>query len=514
MAVILFLTSSFNSDAIDVLNEEIVYSVEVIRSSSSNESSYLNYAGIIQPDTTEEVNFSTISEITQIYVKDGDFVSKGQKIVSIDDEATQDRVDASYDAMQNTQTAADTSKENLNAAQINLDAAIQQRDNNPDAIEAQSNIDAAQAQVTSAQASLDNINFILEPYTQNVADAQADLDAKTLAVSSAQNEVNTATEAQVAAQKKYDDLPDSDPDKAAAKAELDTANANLGTANTALIDATAEQTAAETALRTEQAALVAEEARLGKPQAEINLQTANANLSTNQAIYNSTVAQAQLEVDARTTELNAQQIQYDSAVAAHERAEEEYNDSLESLNELTYYAKSSGTVLTVLGKVGSISTPLSPIAVIGSEGMVAEFGVSSTDAQNINQGAVAIVTIKGEKYSAEILDVAVLPDEVTRTYLTSVLIDLPPDDLLIGELVSVNIKVGSSAGVWLPIQIILNDGQSYVFVVEDGRAVRKDIEILQMDNDKVLVSGLKDNEQIISQGMKTIKSGYAVSVVE
>ncbi len=521
VALIIYFTSPNVQPAAIQETDKIVYSVEVLTATSVEENDFLTYAGIIQSDSLEEATFASISEITNIYVKEGDYVLKGDPIATIDDEAAQERVDLNQNTIDTAKASADTAKANLDKANIDLAAAQQARDNNPEAITAKANLDAANANVTTAQLELDNINTLLEPYETALANAQAEYDTSVNNLNAAQAALDNATLAQQTAQTEYDAFMaanpgalDTDPGKIEVTNNLNNANTNLLTAQNNFNTAQDEENAKETALRTAQANLVSEELRLGKAQAETNLQTANASVATNQALYNAAIEQAQLEVDARSAEVNAYQVQYNSSVAAYERAQTEYANSVAELEDLTYYAKSSGTVLAVVGKEGSIATPLAPIAVIGSDGMVAEFGISALEAQDIKQGDSAIVNIKGNDYSGEILSVSVLPDEQTRTYLTRVLINLAPDDLLIGELVSVNIITGDSIGIWLPINIILNDGASYVFTVKDGKAVRKDVEIIQIDNDEVLVHGILNGEQIISQGMKTIKNGYMVAVVE
>ncbi len=531
LIVLLAFNKNNGDDSTAASTDEIVYSVQVLEARSTQESEFLTYAGIIQPDTTQEATFATIAEITHIHVKEGDFVTTGQKIVTIDDETASEQIDVSENAVTNSENAIETAQSNLTQAQIDLNSAIQTRDSNPDAIAAQNDVNIAKTDAADAQKDLDAINLSLQPFETAVTDAQAEYDSKAKALSDAQIAFNDATNAKAAAQTEYDtavaeynalsSLDDSDPLKIAAKTRVDNADIALSDTGTALTNATTaletaedEFEAAETDLRTAQSQLFAEETRLGKSQVELRLQTANANVSTNEARYNSIIAQAQFEVDARTAEVDAAQIQYDSAVEANERAIEEHNNNLAALDDLTYYATAPGTVLMITGKVGSVATPLAPVVVIGSEGMVAEFGVSAQDVEKIKAGDNTKITVKGVEYAGQILEVAVIPDEETRTYLTRALINMAPDDLLIGELVSVDIQVGDSQGVWLPIQIILNDGFSYVFAVENGRAIRKDIEILQIDNDMVLVNGLLNGEMIISQGMKTIKSGYNVLVVE
>lgn len=63
----------------------------------------------------------------------------------------------------------------------------------------------------------------------------------------------------------------------------------------------------------------------------------------------------------------------------------------------------------------------------------------------------------------------------------------------------------------IPISSILNDGEDYVYVVENGRAVRKNITLGDAHEDKVSVEGLKAGDKLVIEGMKEIKAGYRVS---
>ncbi len=59
----------------------------------------------------------------------------------------------------------------------------------------------------------------------------------------------------------------------------------------------------------------------------------------------------------------------------------------------------------------------------------------------------------------------------------------------------------------------MNDGQDYVFTVENDRVVRKNVVITDINNDMIRVTGLENTTNIISEGMKTVKSGNLVNVI-
>ena len=74
------------------------------------------------------------------------------------------------------------------------------------------------------------------------------------------------------------------------------------------------------------------------------------------------------------------------------------------------------------------------------------------------------------------------------------------------------ITAGEETGIWLPVRCVLNDGEDYVFVAENGRARRKNIKLGRMLEDKVCVEGLEAGEWLITEGFKSVKDGYGVAV--
>ena len=175
---------------------------------------------------------------------------------------------------------------------------------------------------------------------------------------------------------------------------------------------------------------------------------------------------------------------------------------------------SDGYVVTITTKEGAMANPLVPIMVIGSHEMVVNFGVSQADVREISAGMLAEITVNGNTYSGKVLDIGTLPDETSRTYSTNVSIDSTDDGLYLGETASVKITGNEKRGVWLPISVILNNGEDYVMAVEDGRAAVRKVKITDISDDMVCVEGLEEGGMIITEGMKTVKSGGRVSILE
>lgn len=89
----------------------------------------------------------------------------------------------------------------------------------------------------------------------------------------------------------------------------------------------------------------------------------------------------------------------------------------------------------------------------------------------------AQIQIGDKTFAGNIKSIDVTPDENTRTYATDVTVDTADPEVYLGELATVEINIGERTGIWLPLSVILNDGNDYVYVVENDRAKREYINV-------------------------------------
>jgi multidrug efflux pump subunit AcrA (membrane-fusion protein) len=76
-------------------------------------------------------------------------------------------------------------------------------------------------------------------------------------------------------------------------------------------------------------------------------------------------------------------------------------------------------------------------------------------------------------------------------------------------------KGESGSAVVVPIESIvnLNGNNPHVFVVEDGKAVRKNIQIgISTDSRVEIIEGLNSDEEVIIRGQSSLENGQAVEV--
>lgn len=109
-------------------------------------------------------------------------------------------------------------------------------------------------------------------------------------------------------------------------------------------------------------------------------------------------------------------------------------------------------------------------------------------------------------------NIAEAPDTATRTYTAE--ITVRNKVFRLGSIAKVSIGLGDQSGVWIPMSIVLSDGENYIFVVKADRAYKRIIEIEKISGDKVMVKGVETGELIVASGMKNLDDGAKVKAEE
>ncbi|MDQ7092944.1 HlyD family efflux transporter periplasmic adaptor subunit [Desulfosporosinus sp. PR] len=190
----------------------------------------------------------------------------------------------------------------------------------------------------------------------------------------------------------------------------------------------------------------------------------------------------------------------------------DYNAKRNLLQDASLVADTAGYVVDVLCKEGELQAAGNPVILLRSENQVVTVGLSDNDVKKIGIGTKAQVKIDDLTTEGEITNIVQMADMQSGTYSAEIklLSPIANNKFFIGENVKVYISVGEKTSLWIPISSILNDGEDYVYVVESGRAVRKNVTLGDAQEDKVAVEGLKAGDKLVIEGMKNIKAGYQV----
>lgn len=490
--LVILLVVFFGKKEEPAQKEEKVYKVSVIEVGAMGNDVELTYTGIVQPEETEQATFSTIGTVEHVYVTEGQQVKAGDVLATMDDTEARRQVENNANS--------------LKIAQANLDTAIKQRDNAYEDYREACGAD-------NEKEALDNAVERRDEQTQRVDTLSSEMVTADAEQTRTKDEYETARNDMVSAQSDY----------ATKSAELDMLK-NSGATQEAIDAKQAELSAADQKVNEMRA--VHEEKQTQYTQAQINYRAKQTELDAAQSTlttYNESVDSAQQAYDdklakgAESREAKAQKEVCETAdnsvtssQATYDSAKNNYDSAVETLEDCILRAKSDGYVVQVSVTEGGMANPIMPAVVLGSNRCVVNFGVSQSDIRDIYQGLAAKLTINGVPFDGYISKIGLMPDETSRTYATDVVI-LTEDDFYLGELATVKLNIGARQGIWLPLSVILNDGEDYVYLAEDGRAKRQNITIEEVNNDMVMVSGLHEGDIVISEGMKLIKTGSAVS---
>jgi len=187
--------------------------------------------------------------------------------------------------------------------------------------------------------------------------------------------------------------------------------------------------------------------------------------------------------------------------------------------ELT--APISGSVVAVSVQVGDMANPGQVLMTIAQiEKMKVIFNMNESDVFDLEIGQ--IVTIESENrpgvtFEGKITEVLKSADTQSRTFeVRGVIINTPDRWLKPGMFVKVKYQSKPSANALVvPNQAILSDGiTSRVFVVENGKAVQRIIVTGISDGlNTVAVSGLNENENVVTVGWNSLRDGSSVKII-
>ena len=148
-----------------------------------------------------------------------------------------------------------------------------------------------------------------------------------------------------------------------------------------------------------------------------------------------------------------------------------------------------------------------------------KINVPEADAYKLKTGnSVQITTdlLPEEKFSGNINRISPVVDQNMKTVQAEIRLINRGGKLKVGSFAKVNIRFGKSVELIIPSTAILTDpltGESYVFVNENGKAKKKLVQTGgQMNGTTIILSGLSENELVITTGQQVLKDGDSVQI--
>jgi RND family efflux transporter MFP subunit len=121
-------------------------------------------------------------------------------------------------------------------------------------------------------------------------------------------------------------------------------------------------------------------------------------------------------------------------------------------------------------------------------------------------------SMPGKDFSGEVTITNLTADEATKKFRVETVFDNPGLDLRPGTFGDVMIEVKSHEGVLAVPQRAILDNR-YVYVVRDGRSVKRDVTLGLQSSDWVeILSGLEEGEPVIVDGNFGLEEGASVRI--
>lgn len=198
-----------------------------------------------------------------------------------------------------------------------------------------------------------------------------------------------------------------------------------------------------------------------------------------------------------------------AAKSQMDQANSGLSNSKSTLTDTVLKSDFDGKVMDVLYEKGEVVAAGYPVVVIQNEDQIFTFGVTQGEYAAVKIGSEVELNIDLKKFKGKIINISSVPDETTRTYEVQVAMDQTGFPL--GVVGDIRIPNGNIKGARLPLDVVLTGEYDFVYLVEDGKAVKRQIKILQVSENYVIVEGLKDNEQVVVNGLKTLENSDNVT---
>jgi len=172
------------------------------------------------------------------------------------------------------------------------------------------------------------------------------------------------------------------------------------------------------------------------------------------------------------------------------------------------------------GEYGNTGTPAAVIVKVDKLKVVVDVPEKDVPYTKTGQRVMVLPAEVNRKVAGRrgrIIHVSYLANEATRTYRTKVEIGNSDGFLRPGMIVRVKfVRRVLKDAIVIPLYAILDkDGQKFVFVVEDGTAVRRQVRLGPIINGTVVIyGGIQVGEHLVVKGQQLVVDGGPVAVIE
>jgi multidrug efflux pump subunit AcrA (membrane-fusion protein) len=170
-----------------------------------------------------------------------------------------------------------------------------------------------------------------------------------------------------------------------------------------------------------------------------------------------------------------------------------------------------GYFKSVSREVGAIATSGSELAgIIRSDLLEVEVPIPVNKVKRIHLGDQVVLKNNYTQLKGKVSRISGFVDASTQSVTVFIKVKNQNRQLMEGEYVDVNFSsLSEVAGIELPREVIFD--QNKVYVVEDNCLREKDVDIISVNDDMMVVVGLADGDMVVDETLVNVKEGILVS---
>jgi len=243
--------------------------------------------------------------------------------------------------------------------------------------------------------------------------------------------------------------------------------------------------------------------------AEASYLTVQSNVTASENLYeHKTISKAEYE-NAISAEKGAK-AQLDGALAQKRQVEKKLNNALIT-------APVSGYISELPITLGNfISQGLILCRIVNSKTLIIKTGVGKSVVKQLKNNQKVLLTSKTDnmKFEGKIIGFGVAPMLGSMNYPVEIEVK-NNDNLLAGEIVEANILLNLHKNVFVIKQdaLVTEFDHSYLYCINSDNIVeRKEISIVKIIGDQLIIKGLTESEKIVATGTENVEEGSLVDI--
>lgn len=525
LAVLSMILSGCNKTE-ETAEEVNLTPVEVQEMNNASIKKELVYAGQVKPNETVNVTSKLSGLVESVKYDVGDFVKQGDVLFTLDKKDIQDQIKQLEASLKVSDTSVESAKTGLNQVSNGGQVASSRLSLQSGVENAGTAVENAKKSLENAQNAVDNAQKVVDNAEKAMENAQKSVDNAEKSVNGASIQLDNAKISLDDIQKKYEDNKKLYDAGVISRSDFESIELARSQAQNAYNQA---QNAYDQATITyEQSKTSYEQSQTSYEQTQIAYKQSQTAYEQSQIAYNQAVesygdAKESLSIfENKTTSDNIASAQdgLNTAVASRDSVSTQLEIAKSTLNDTSVKAPISGYISAKnISETNMVSAQSAPYTIVDMSKVTVEVNVSEKIINLIKVGEkvdVVIPTI-GDKIISGVIKTISPSSDTTKTYPVVIEIENSASSIKSGMFAEIHfVESEAKKAFVVPRNTVLeNDKDKYVYVVEDGKAVKKVVS-LGIDNGEniQILEGVGKGDKVVVNGQDYIIDGEEVRIIE